>query len=55
MKMKVFSWEMKGLKMRLVLEEGRGGMWRLQQYSFLGISRISEWGIGTIVKIGTEA
>ena len=45
-----------GIKMRLVLEEGRGGKWCLQQYFLNEISRISEvFRIRIVVNIWTEA
>lgn len=39
------------VKMRLVLEEGKKGKWKLQQYYFFKISRISECKMGIAANI----
>ena len=55
MKMKEFMGERKEKKMRLVLEEGGKEKWLLQQYYFLGNTKISEYKKGTEVENWTEA
>lgn len=51
MKMRDFSWEMKGLKTEVSFGRKEKGKRCLQQYSGLEINRISERGIVTVVKI----
>ena len=50
MKKRDFHGKNGGIKMRLVLEEGRGGKWCLQQYFGFEISIISKCEMSSAVK-----